>query len=86
LLVVLDTNIICADFQLNGQAFRVFLETFSKAGNRCVVPAVVLDEIVKAFERQLSDFERKFAGDIPRHGKSFIHTRVGTQQLRSGLR
>jgi len=61
LLVVLDTNIICADFQLNGQAFRVFLETFSKAGNRCVVPAVVLDEIVKAFERQLSDFERKFA-------------------------
>lgn len=60
MLIILDTNIICADFQLRGQAFRVFLETFARAGFACAVPAVVLEEAVHAYESQLRELERKF--------------------------
>lgn len=52
--LVLDTNIFCADYQLQGNAFRILFEVASRIGVEILVPQIVFDETVGKFK---SDFQ-----------------------------
>ena len=56
--VALDSNILCADFRLNGGAFQVFLSALSRLGAVCCVPEVVRDEVVALHRRNLEETAR----------------------------
>ena len=56
--VALDSNILCADFRLNGGAFQVFLSALSRLGAVCCVPEVVRDEVVALHRRNLEEAAR----------------------------
>jgi hypothetical protein len=57
--IVLDANIICADLPLQGIAFRVFLGGLPRTGAACHVPAVVVDEVLAKYRRELIDARKK---------------------------
>ena len=57
--VVLDTNVFCADYQMRGGAFRVFLEGLSRIGATCCIPEVVLDEVLETHRKHLADVSAK---------------------------
>lgn len=46
MLVVLDATVFCADFQMRGNAFRIFLAGFRRAGLQPCVPESVTDEVL----------------------------------------
>ncbi len=47
--VVFDTNILCADFQLKGNDFRVFLGGMQRVGIQIYLPKVVIDEVTNKY-------------------------------------
>lgn len=61
MLVVLDANVFCADFQMSGNAFRVFLTGFRKAGLKPCVPESVVDEVLNKYKENCDDLARRAA-------------------------
>lgn len=61
MLVVLDANVFCADFQMTGNAFRVFLSGFRRAGLKPCVPESVIDEVLNKYKENCDDLARRAA-------------------------
>lgn len=61
MLVVLDANVFCADFQMSGNAFRVFLSGFRRAGLVPCVPECVIDEVLNKYRENCDDLARQAA-------------------------
>jgi PIN domain len=55
MLVVLDANVFCADFQMKGNAFRIFLAGFRRAGLRPCVPESVSDEVLNKYRENCDE-------------------------------
>src|SRR6266404_2044524 len=57
--VVLDTNIIVADFQMTGSTFTVFLEKLDAAGHSHFILEIVIDEAANKFRERLIEAEEE---------------------------
>lgn len=55
MLLVLDSNIICADFHLKGSDFRVLLDSLPRTGISLCVPEIVIDEAVNKYGEEIRD-------------------------------
>ena len=51
--VILDTNILYADFNLSGNAFRIFIEGMPRISAEVFIPQVVLDETVAKYRQRI---------------------------------
>jgi hypothetical protein len=51
--IIVDTNILVADYQLNGTAFRVAFDGIHRTDWTLLVPQVVLAEVVSKYREQL---------------------------------
>jgi len=60
--IVLDTNILCADYRMTGTAFRVFLSGVSRIGASVYVPAIVFDETCAKYMEDLSTLVSRLRG------------------------
>jgi len=58
--IVLDTNIICADFLMKGNAFRIFLSGVPRVGVTVYIPEVVVDEVLNKYKQALLEAVRSF--------------------------
>ncbi len=43
--IIIDSNIICADFQFKGSSFRVLFDSSDRIGVRLCIPQLVVDEV-----------------------------------------
>ena len=59
MLVVLDANILIADFQMTGNAFRALLVGGDEAGVHVGVPEVVVQEATRKLRRELEEQARR---------------------------
>jgi hypothetical protein len=57
--LVLDTNIFCADYRLQGNAFRILFEVANKIGAEIFVPQVVFEETIGKFQSTYQDVSLK---------------------------
>lgn len=55
MILILDTNIFCADYRLSGAHFRIFLDGFRMIPANLKIPEVVVDEVVNRFREGLRD-------------------------------
>lgn len=55
MLVVLDATVFCADFQMRGNAFRIFLAGFRRAGFQPCVPESVTDEVLNKYRQNCDE-------------------------------
>lgn len=55
MLVVLDSNVFCADFQMDGIAWNIFLSESRRVGLEPCVPEIVRDEVLNKFREELKD-------------------------------
>ena len=62
--IVLDANILIADFRLKGSKFRILLDSLDKIGNVLCIPEVAFDETVYKFKKHLEDANRKMSNGI----------------------
>ncbi len=53
--VVIDTNVICSDFQLSGAAFRTLFDWLRRTCHRLHVPQLVIDEARNVYGREMRD-------------------------------
>jgi PIN domain len=53
--VVLDANVLIADFRMDGNAFRILLADGAEAGIRIGLPEVVVQEATRKLRRELED-------------------------------
>jgi len=60
--VVFDTNILCADFHLKGNDFRVFLEGMERVGIQIYLPKVVIDEVINKYWQKLYRIAKESLG------------------------
>lgn len=60
-LVIIDANVFCADFQMRGNAFRVFMSGFRRAGLKPCVPDSVIDEVLNKYKENCDDLARQAA-------------------------
>jgi hypothetical protein len=60
--IVLDSNIFCADYKLEGSAFRVFFGGLPRVHARLVVPEIVIDEVVNKYRERILELN----GDLRR--------------------
>jgi predicted nucleic acid-binding protein len=54
-LVILDANVLIADFRMDGNAFRILLADGGEAGIRIGIPEVVVREATRKLRRELED-------------------------------
>lgn len=52
--IVLDTNILVADYRLKGAAFAILVEGMSRHGWRLAIPMVVFDELMTKFTESVT--------------------------------
>jgi predicted nucleic acid-binding protein len=62
--VVLDSNIVIADFWLESTNFKLLFESAKKGDIKIYVPEVVLDEVVNKYSKRLEDSERKIDSEL----------------------
>lgn len=62
--VVLDSNIIIADFWLESTNFKLLFESVKKGEVKVYLPEVVLDEVVSKFGKRLEDSKRKIESEL----------------------
>jgi len=60
--VVFDANILCADFHLEGNDFRVFFEGMPRVGIQIYIPKVVVDEITNKYWQKLARIVKESLG------------------------
>lgn len=56
--VVLDSNIICRDYQLTGSTFRVFFDGLARSGHSIYMPQVVIHEVENNYAKELVKIDR----------------------------
>jgi hypothetical protein len=59
--IVLDSSVICSDYQLAGITFRVLFAGLASGEHSLHVPATVLDEVTAGYERELRAVTEKIA-------------------------
>lgn len=59
MLVVIDANVFCADFQMMGNAFRIFMSESRRVGLEPCVPESVRDEVLNKFRVKLVKLAEK---------------------------
>jgi predicted nucleic acid-binding protein len=59
MLVILDTNIIVADFRLAATSSRLLIENLKQAGHDLAVPEIVVQEAINKFREKLADDTNK---------------------------
>src|SRR2546423_1312608 len=67
--VVFDATVFCADFQMRGNAFRVFLSGYRRAGLKPCVPNSVFDEVRNKYQENCDELAKqpsKLAHDAAR--------------------
>lgn len=62
--VVLDANIIIADFWLESTNFKLLFESAKKGDVKIYVPEVVLDEVMNKYSKRLEDSKRKIDSEL----------------------
>jgi predicted nucleic acid-binding protein len=62
--VVLDSNIIIADFWLESTNFKLLFESAIKGDVKIYIPEVVLDEVVNKYSKRLEDSKRKIDSEL----------------------
>jgi len=75
--IVLDTNIICQDFRLNGNHFRIFLDGFERIPGTLHIPEIVIDEATVKYVERLEGLLReadRTSSDLKRHLACSIQT------------
>jgi hypothetical protein len=59
--IVIDTNIFCRDYLMDGSAFRIFLSAVPRIGAKICIPGVVIEELVNRYERELRNLMGSFS-------------------------
>lgn len=54
MLVVFDANVFCADFQMVGNAWRIFMSGFRRVGIEPCIPEIIKDEVGNKFQEELN--------------------------------
>lgn len=62
--VVLDSNIIIADFWLESTNFKLLFESAKKGNVKIFIPEVVLDEVVNKYSKRLEDSKGKIDSEL----------------------
>jgi len=57
--VILDTNILCADYQLSGNAFHVLFEKIRQVGGALYFPKIVFEEVQNKYNEELKSWTAK---------------------------
>lgn len=57
--IIIDSSIICADFQLKGSYFRVLFDSLDRIGARLSIPQLVVDEVKNKYAECLWDNKSK---------------------------
>jgi hypothetical protein len=73
--VVFDTTVFCADFQMRGNAFRIFLGGYHRAGIRLCIPDIVRDEAVNKYREECVSLADR-AMQLVRDGERLIGARI----------
>lgn len=56
--IVLDTNMFCANYLMDGTTFRVFFDGLERIGGQLFVPEVVFAEVINKYAEQLKETRR----------------------------
>lgn len=56
--VVLDSSIMCRDFQTSGSPFRVLFDGLAPAGHSLYIPRIVIDEVQNKYAEELVKIDR----------------------------
>ena len=75
--LVLDTNIFCADYRLQGNAFRILFEVANRIGVEIFVPQVVFEETIGKFKSTFQDSSLKFE-KVAREIERLLGEKLGT--------
>ena len=51
--IVLDTNVLVADYRMSGNAFRIFFEGTQRTEVKVYIPQIVIDELLVNFQEQV---------------------------------
>lgn len=62
--VVLDSNIIIADFWLESTNFKVLFESAKKGNIKIYIPEIVLDEVINKYNQRLEESTRKIDSEL----------------------
>lgn len=62
--VVLDSNIIIADFWLESTNFKLLFESSKKGNVNIYIPEVVLDEVVNKYSKRLEDSKERIGSEL----------------------
>jgi len=57
--IIIESNIICADFQLKGSSFRVLFDSLDRIGARLCIPQLVIDEVKNKYAECLWENKSK---------------------------
>ncbi|MCD4819704.1 MAG: PIN domain-containing protein [Candidatus Cloacimonetes bacterium] len=69
MIVLLDTNIIVADFRLNSPNFAFLFESIEKGLIDVYIPAIVFDEILNKYRQRLNNAHSKLSSEIETYNK-----------------
>jgi hypothetical protein len=58
-LIVLDATVFCSDFQMTGNAWRIFMAGFRRVGLEPCVPESVKDEVINRYREELEKLAKK---------------------------
>jgi len=78
--IVLDTNILRADFFLRTRRFELLIDFIQKTTNRIILPQVILDEITNLYKRELSSSYVSY-----KKAKDDLFGKLMTKRARSDL-
>lgn len=67
--VVLDSNIVIADFWLGSTNFKLLFESAKKGDVKIFIPEVVLDEVVNKYVKRLEDSKKKIDSELKTYKK-----------------
>lgn len=59
MLIFLDTNIFCTDFQMTSTSFELLKNFIAKGGNWLCVPEIIIDEVKNKYREQITELYQK---------------------------
>ena len=59
MLIFLDTNIFCTDFQMTSTSFELLKNFITKGGNWLCVPEIIIDEVKNKYREQITELYQK---------------------------
>jgi len=74
--IVVDTNIICQDYNLNGNGFRLLLDSLETIPAKLYVPEIVVDEAVNLYREDLEQLLQSLEGSAAK-----INALTGRQSM-----